>query len=86
VPGSAPCLVASLLEPLLRQLPGLEDGVATAGAGDTGDRVGVRGDILMVLRSDSTIVDVSVAHPPSASTLSAAVTAVGAAEASRYKV
>jgi hypothetical protein len=42
---------------------------------------GARGDILMVLRSALTIVDVSVVHPPSANTLSAALATVGGAAA-----
>jgi hypothetical protein len=68
--------VALLLEPLLRQLPGLE-GVAKARGGVMGDRVGAREDILMVLRSALTIVAVSVVHPPSANTQSAAVATLG---------
>jgi hypothetical protein len=73
----------SALEPILRRLPGLADGVATALGGDTGDRVGAQGDILKVLRSAITIVKVSVVHPPSANTLSAAAATVGAAAARR---
>jgi hypothetical protein len=75
--------VASLLEPLLRWLPGLQDGVATARGGDMGDRVGALEDILMVLLSALTIVDVLGVYPPSANTLSAAAATVGAAAGRR---
>jgi hypothetical protein len=64
----------------MRRLHGLADGVVTAPGVDTGDRVGAQGDILIVLHSALTIADVSVLHPPSANTPSAAAATVGGGE------
>jgi hypothetical protein len=69
--------VASSLEPLLRCLPGLVDGPRPAPCGDIGDRsesklvlspswskLVQQGDVVLVLRSTVTAVDVSVIHLP----------------------
>jgi hypothetical protein len=52
-------------------------GLSTAQGCNTGDLVGTRSDIVMVMQLAITIVHVSVEHAPSVHTLSAAAGTVG---------
>jgi hypothetical protein len=74
--------IASALEPPLRRLPGLAAGAGTSPDGSP-IRPEARGDILMAMPQGISIIDVSVIHPLSINTLSAAATAAGAAAARR---
>jgi hypothetical protein len=78
-------VIASALEPPLRRLPGLADGVGTAAEGSSLCPE-ARGDILMVLPRGITISDISdisVIHPLSINTLPRAATTAGAAASHR---
>jgi hypothetical protein len=74
--------IASALEPPLRLLPGLADGVGIAANGSP-LRPEARGDILMALPRGITISDLSVVHPLSINTLPRAAITAGAAASHR---
>jgi hypothetical protein len=70
--------IASLLEPALCHLPGLEEGAGSSREGHS-IRVGALEDNLLALGQVITVTDISVIHPLSINTLSAAVAEAGAA-------
>jgi hypothetical protein len=74
--------IASTQEPTLSRLPGLARGAGIS-TSSASTRMEARGDILLALPGGITIADISVIHPPSINTLSAAVTTAGAAAAWR---
>jgi hypothetical protein len=74
--------IASTLEPTLRRLPGLTDGPGMSANGSP-SRLGARGGILMAMPQGVAIADVSVIHPLSINSLSAAAASPGAAAAGR---
>ena len=68
--------VTSTAEPLIRQLPGAQGAAAAA-------RPDSRGDLLLILPSGLTVVDISVIHPAAASYVRAAARSAGSAAATR---
>jgi hypothetical protein len=74
--------IASTLEPPLRRLPGLLEGPGTSADGSA-CRPEARGDILLATPQGIAIVDVSLIHPLSLNSLSAAATTAGSAAARR---